>query len=271
MSVGWAVRRGAPGSDELSYALTGSGRAVTAAVGTFERVVAFLPLATHLDAFLMGRGVIEPAVDVEGLAAAMDRAWDLPRDMDPEVREALIRQINGVLVGPVMVALKDTGIFEAMEAACGPVRLSDLRGDPERLKTAFRILGPPGWAVLNGDSVSLTASGSYAASKAWCYGTMVSYAPLMAHLPDLLYGDPAEVFARDSRGHELHVRRDWNVKGSGASHRTYFAKADEILRAIFDKTPFREQPRFVADMGCAGTAACSNTSGRCSRRRAGAA
>jgi hypothetical protein len=250
VSVGWAVRRGAPGCDELSYTLTRSGRAVVGVLEKFERVVSFLPMATRMDAFLMGESVPDSPVDVDGLAEGMRRSWDLPSDMAPGVRESLIRQVDGILVGPVMVALKDAGVLDRIKAAGGPVKIEDFKADTSRLKTAFRILEQTGWTVVDGESVSLTAAGVYAASKAWCYGTMVSYAPLMAGLPELLYGDPAKVFARDDQGHERHVRRDWNVKGSGASHLAYFAKADEILRQVFDETPIREQPRFVADMGC---------------------
>jgi hypothetical protein len=250
MSVGWGVRRGAPGSDELAYSLTSSGRSVVASLGAFERIVSFLPMAANMDTFLMGGSVPDAPVDVDELVAAMGRAWDLPDDMPPDIRAFLIRQVNGILVGPVMVVLKDVGVFDRIALAGDRVKLVDLPGSPDRLKAAFRILEQPGWAVLEGEFVSLTTRGAYAASKAWCYGTMVSYAPLMGHLPELLYGDPAKVFACDLQGHEGHLRRDWNVKGSGASHQAYFEKADEILRAIFDKAPFREQPQFVADMGC---------------------
>jgi len=250
VSVGWATRRGAPGSDELAYAFTPAGRAVVGVLRKFEAVVSFLPMATRTDAFLMHGSAPDPGVDFDALSAGMSRAWDLPDDMGPHVRESLVRQINGILVGPIMVALKDTGVLDRIDAAGGPMKIADLKGETDRLKTAFRILERQGWTVVEGGYVSLTAAGTHAASKAWSYGTMVSYAPLLADLPQLLYGDPVKVFGRDDRGHERHVRRDWNVKGSGASHLTYFAKADEILRAVFDETPVREQPCFVADMGC---------------------
>ena len=250
VAVGWARRRGAPGRDDLSYVLTPSGRSVAGVLERFEGVVSLLPMATRMDAFLMRGSALDSPPDIEGLAAKMGRGWDLPRDMDPQVREFLDAQLDGILVGPIMVALKDAGVFERIVAAGGSAKIVDLNGDADRLKAAFRILAQQEWAVVQGESLSLTAAGTYAASKAWSYGTPVSYAPLMAALPELLYGDPAKVFARDECGHERHVRRDWNVKGSGASHVAYFAKADAILRQLFDATPIREQPRFVADMGC---------------------
>ncbi len=250
VSVGWASRRGTPGSDDLSYALTRSGREVINVLDKFEGVVSFLAMATQMDAFLMDGSWPRLLVDIDELATRMGRAWDLPREMDPQVREFLVRQVDGILVGPIMVALKDAGVFERIETADGPVKLACLKGDEDRLRVAFRILEQQEWVVIDGERISLTEAGAYAASRAWSYGTIVSYAPLMAALSELLFEDPAKVFARDDQGHERHVRRDWNVKGSGGSHVAYFAKADEILRKVFDRTPIREQPRFVADMGC---------------------
>ena len=94
----------------------------------------------------------------------------------------------------------------------------------------------------------MTGCGRYAAQIASAYGVTVSYLPMFAVLPTLLFGN-ARIARVDSSGLETMVNRAMNVWGGGGAHTTYFKKLDEIVVEIFNR-PVSEQPRGLCDMGC---------------------
>jgi len=95
--------------------------------------------------------------------------------------------------------------------------------------------------------VQLTGRGRYAAQIAASYGVTVSYLPMFAVLPTLLFGNP-RIPRVDPGGIETTVNRAMNVWGSGGAHRTYFKKLDEVVVEIFNR-PIHQQPRGICDMG----------------------
>jgi hypothetical protein len=177
-------------------------------------------------------------LDVEGAA----RDPDVTRD----VKRRLLTHLDGVLVGPVMVALARGGVFAALER--GPAAITALPGNAQSLTCVLDLLATQGWALRQGDRVELTSAGRYAAQIATAYGVTVSYLPLFTMLSTLLYGNPRFPHV-DENGFEVLVDRAMNVWGSGGAHRNYFKKVDEIIIEIFNR-PLHLQPRGICDMGC---------------------
>src|SRR5439155_3338287 len=106
------------------------------------------------------------------------------------------RHLDGLLVGPVMVALARGGIIGDLER--GPVDLRALSARRPSLACVFDLLATQGWVRVGmgqgkgqaKDSVELTACGRYAAQIASAYGVTVSYLPLFMVLNTLLFGNP---------------------------------------------------------------------------------
>jgi acyl transferase domain-containing protein/acyl carrier protein/GNAT superfamily N-acetyltransferase len=73
---------------------------------------------------------------------------------------------------------------------------------------------------------------------------------MLRHMPEVLFGSHQAVFQRGEFGGESHIDRTLNVLGSGFQHNKYFIQVDEIILSIFNRLPFAEQPKYVADMGC---------------------
>ncbi len=152
--------------------------------------------------------------------------------------------LDGTLVVRVLTALERTGAL-----AGGPDEVlarvpSPSRGELEGLFVAL------GWAGREGEAFVLTDVGRFILDRALILGTLAAYTPMLSRMPTLLFGDAAKVFDRDEAGQERHVDRTLNVASSGFQHDRYFADVDEMLIAIFDRSPLSEQPRYVADMGC---------------------
>ncbi|HVZ32177.1 MAG TPA: hypothetical protein VG963_07120 [Polyangiaceae bacterium] len=214
---------------------------------------------------------------------AQNRAgWGLAEGSSPLAAsvERLRLGLEGNLLGPVVVAFADefhpgplgawltrsTRAWELpwVEAwarkeqrarvfarfAGSPARLKyrELRGHRRNLSAAFELLRDAGWVDLEENSALLTEKGAYAAPRAWAYGVPVSYLPLFGQMDELLFGEHRRVLGQVPGKPERHVNRRLNVKASGASHGRYFAAADRVVLAAFDR-PFAEQPRGFADMG----------------------
>lgn len=245
-------------------------------------IARFLPVARQMASYLFGSGA-RPERSAPELAELRERnaaGWQLSVPSSNPIAERWRLALEGNLIGPVAVALQDEyypGVLGAalrrwprawqqrwvagwarqeqrsqllaQFAGSPPVLdLSRVKGHPERLRSALELLRDVGWIELEGTRAELTAKGRYAAPRAWAYGVPVSYLPMFAQLDELLFGEHGRVLRQVSGAPELHVDRRMNVKASGASHGRYFAAADEVVLAAFNR-PLAEQPRGFADMG----------------------
>lgn len=249
-SCGWLTQRIAEDGRSPSYALTPEGSlALRIAPPLYEEALCFLPKAVFLEDFLFGKSDQPLLPSLEALVQRAKDRWGLECEGDPStarVRGQIRRHLDGILVGPAMVALARGGVFAQLEA--GPVEIQNIHGNQGSLSCIFDLLATQGWAVREHNAVRLTSSGQYAATLATSYGVTVSYVPLFNIVGTLLFGNP-RIQRMDASGVELLVNRGMNVWGSGGAHKTYFKKVDEIVCEIFNR-PIARQPQGICDMGC---------------------
>lgn len=151
--------------------------------------------------------------------------------------------LDGILVIPLLVELARSNL----------VRVDS--------KTPFSRLQAPiaeqvggffadrGWATED-DTHALTEPGRFMVDRAMNAAVTMSYATMIAQVDQLMFDDSTSVFERLGDGDEGHVDRTLNVVGSGFQHEKYFADLEQVLLDIFNRKPFADQPRYVADMGC---------------------
>jgi hypothetical protein len=249
-SCGWLTQRMAEDGRSPSYTLTPEGsRTLRIAPPLYEEVLSFLPKVVFLEDFLFGRSDQPFLPSLEALVQRAKGRWGLRFEGDPgttRICGQLRRHLDGILVGPAMVALARGGIFAQLEA--GPVEIQNIHGNQGTLSCVFDLLATQGWVAREQNTVRLTASGQYAATLATSYGVTVSYVPLFNTISTLLFGNP-RIPRMDDSGVELLVNRGMNVWGSGGAHKTYFKKVDEIVVEIFNR-PIARQPQGICDMGC---------------------
>jgi hypothetical protein len=212
---GWVSCDGEPGTDELMIAPTRAGRlAMTEYAGSYPAAVRFLD---------------DPDGALGGYAALMREQWRLPAGpvlppRSDDVRRQVLAHLDGHVMTPVMSALS--------------------RGARPR-EAAAEILALRGWAHPDG---RLTADGEIAGALARQYRYPMVYLPLLRRVPELIFADPAQTGACAG---ETHLDRELDIGFSGevfsALCRDPFL---DMALPLFDRQPVREQPAFVADMGC---------------------
>jgi SAM-dependent methyltransferase len=249
VSSGWLKWRNGE-SGAASYALTPEGSIALGVAPEFYReVVSFIPMAIFLEDFLFGKsqGSFLPSLQV-----LIDKAiagWGIAIPVDPvavNMHAQLRLQLDGMLIGPAMVALARNGIFDKL--VLGPAELKSMDGNQSCLSSLFDLLASQGWVTREQNRISLTPRGRYAAQIAPAYGVTVSYLPMFSVVSTLMFGNP-RIPRVDESGVELLVNRAMNVWGSGGAHATYFNRVDEIVIEIFNR-PIELQPSGVCDMGC---------------------
>jgi hypothetical protein len=237
VSSGWLERRN---DDSTSYKLTPEGSiGLSIAPELFREVASFIPMALFLEDFLFGKsqGSFLPSLQV-----LIDKAIEGWGITDPGVR----LNLDGMLIGPAMVALARNGILDKLQQS--PAELRSMPGNQACLSSLFDLLASQGWVGREHNRIFLTPAGYYAAQIAPAYGVTVSYLPMFSVVSTLLFGNP-RIPRADESGVELLVNRAMNVWGSGGAHATYFKRVDEILIEIFNR-PVELQPSGVCDMGC---------------------
>ena len=245
IACGW-LAEASPGA----YALTRRGRiAMTLAPPLYAELTSFfLPRALHLEESLAGAGEEATAALLREMVRRARDGWRIAVHEDTvtaTVRDLVRGHLDGMLIGPAMVALARSGVLGQLEA--GPIDAKQ-PGSEAVLGSLFDLLAARGWLTRTAKTVELTAAGHYASQIASSYGVTVSYLPTFAMLPTLLFGNP-RVSRVDASGFELLVNRAMNVWGSGGAHRTYFKRVDQVVIDIFNR-PIEEQPVGICDMGC---------------------
>jgi len=248
-SCGW-LKQQLNNGQPPRYAITPEGK-VALALGPllYGEVLSFVSKAIFLEDFLFGSSDRPVLPSLQELVRRSKEHWGLPNPTDAlaeSVHNQIRRHLDGMLIGPAMVALARGGILAQLEH--GPADLNDLSANRASLTCILDLLSAQGWIAREKNSLTLTACGRYAAQIATSYGVTVSYLPLFDNVSTLLFGN-ARIPRLDESGVELLVNRGMNVWGSGGAHRTYFKKVDEIIIEIFNR-PLNLQPRGICDMGC---------------------
>jgi hypothetical protein len=214
--------------------------AVNAAAPFYREVVSFIPMAIFLEDFLFGKSQSGFLPMLQVLVEKSKSGWD------PALSAEIRYQLDGMLIGPAMVALARKGIFDKLQS--GPAELEHFEGNQSCLATLFDLLAARGWIARDQNVISLTPEGAYAASIAHAYGTTVSYLPMFSVISTLLFGNP-RIPRIDENGVELLVNRSMNVWGAGGAHRNYYNTIDGIVTEIFSR-PLELQPTGICDTGC---------------------
>jgi hypothetical protein len=246
ISCGWMAETG-----DARYALTPEGKIAVWLAPLYSEAVSFIPKAIFLDDFLFGKSDRAVLPHLQDLVRRARERWGVYTEGNTtaaKVHRQTARYLDGMLIGPSMVALSREGIFDLFERASDGVDPKEILGSQRSLACVFELLESQGWLEQVGSRLRLTSQGSYAAQIASSYGVTVSYLPLFEMLGTLLFGNAA--FPRvDESGGELLVNRGMNVWGSGGAHNNYFKKSDEIIIELFNR-PLDLQPLGVCDMGC---------------------
>ncbi len=170
---------------------------------------------------------------------------------DPEtmlIQEQVLKHIEGVAIGPTIVALGMGGMFHKyfMEASFKPEEFHEDAESFDKILDFFSFLG---WFEKKAQTYRFTEKGLFFARRAPAYGVTVSYSPTFRNLDELIFGNPEILMNNKPELPELHVDREMNVWGSGGAHTTYFKKIDEVIVELFNR-PLDDQPKGVLDMGC---------------------
>ena len=236
---------------DARYRLTSEGKIAVWLSPLYGEVVSFIPKALFLDDFLFGKSDRAVLSHLQHLVGRAEERWGIYTEGETtaaKVHRQAVRYLDGMLVGPAMVALAREGIFRRLEDASDELDVKSLPGNPRSLSCVFDLLALQGWAVRQQGRLQLTPAGRYATRIATSYGVTVSYLPMFDVLPTLLFGN-AKIPRIDESGGELLVNRGMNVWGSGGAHNNYFRKSDEIIIELFNR-PLDEQPQGICDMGC---------------------
>ena len=169
-------------------------------------------------------------------------------DNTRRIQEQVLKHIEGVIIGPSIVALGMGGMFHKyfMEASFKPEEFHQDADSFEKILDFFAFLG---WFAKKNQTYRFTDKGLFFARRASAYGVTVSYIPTFRNLDELIFGNPEILWDVPQGAPEQHVDREMNVWGSGGAHATYFKKIDEIIIDLFNK-PLEEQPKGIVDMGC---------------------
>jgi 3-oxoacyl-(acyl-carrier-protein) synthase/acyl carrier protein/GNAT superfamily N-acetyltransferase len=148
--------------------------------------------------------------------------------------------LDGTVLIPLLLTLRSfENVAKPFETLQDPIR-----------RDIVSLFKTKGWAVGDAHGAALNDAGKYLLNRIFIAGTVASYRPMLERIEDVLFGDCRSVFARGADGEERHIDRSLNVLASGFQHQTYFRDACELIRELFERSPFEHQPRYVMDTGC---------------------
>lgn len=194
---------------------------------------------------------LEPFLLLENIYQTYKNHYGLTISDNAQIKTVqlqVLKHIEGMIVGPTVVALGMGGMFHKyfMQASFQP---EEFHSDGESFSRLLDIFVYLAWFEKKNGTFRFTEKGLFYAQRASAYGVTVSYIPTFRKLDELIFGDP-EIFWKVPPGsQEIHVDRAMNVWGSGGAHTSYFKKIDEIIIDLFNQ-PIDMQPKGIVDMGC---------------------
>ena len=161
-----------------------------------------------------------------------------------QVSECTIKQIEGIIVSPIMVFLGFSNLSKEIKKNNWDINFISKK-NIELHSTIISIFNHMNWIDKN----IINDKGKFYIERAGAYGVTFSYLPTLLKLDDIIFNKQNFIWERNTDNSEKHVMRTINVWGSGQAHKAYFKKIDEVITDIFNG-PIEKQPKGIADMGC---------------------
>ncbi len=250
-SQGWLMQTISVDEKTVAYSLTDKGRTAIPQVQVYREAVDFIPFAIKMEDFIHNGFDDGAFFCLSNLFQNHCKNWELnfsKKAKEREVQEQMLRHIEGLIVGPLIVSLGIQGLFHKY-FSIAPFEAEEFTEHHEQLKAIVDFFTYLGWFAKKGSVYNFTPAGLFFARRASAYGVTVSYMPMFMRLEDIMFGNPNIFWERPAHSPEIHVNRAMNVWGSGGAHANYFKKVDEIIVDIFNR-PIQRQPRGIIDVGC---------------------
>ena len=244
-SQGWIDYKINNENDTIEYTVNQNSNAAFKSFKLYEDVVGLMKFSAR---FHRRKFEKEPFLYLKTIINSYKNNYDLESVVEGTIEYQILKHIEGILVGPTIVALGMNGMFHKyfLESSFHP---SEFHEDVESFSSLLDFFVFLGWFKKHNENYSFTEKGLFFARRASAYGVTVSYIPTLRRLDQLIFGNSNHIRDIDSSKEEQHVDRQMNVWGSGGAHSSYFKKMDEVLIEIFNR-PLHEQPKGILDMGC---------------------
>jgi len=233
-------------SGDIQYSTTAKSAEAFALVPLYKDVVGILKNTEH---FHPRRFEAEPFDEMARVMKNFEEGYGIASSAKTgSIKEQVLRHIEGILVGPSVVALGMGGMFHKyfMETS---FRADEFHEDADRFSKLLDFFAHLGWFKKKNETYTFTDEGLFFAKRASAYGVTVSYIPTFRKVDELIFGNPLVLWKVADGADEAHVDREMNVWGSGGAHSTYFKKVDEVIIDLFNR-PIDQQPKGIVDMGC---------------------
>ncbi|MGK0366045.1 MAG: hypothetical protein ACI85O_003116, partial [Saprospiraceae bacterium] len=242
-SQGW-LKHEIISEDEIQISLTDDSETAFNIIPLYKEVVELMHLSGK---YHHRKFAIEPFLLLEKIAKKYQENYGIA-EATGSIQAQFLKHIEGVIVGPTVVALGMNGMFHKyfMEASFMPEEFHEDGDIFGRLLDIFVYLD---WFEKKKDTYRFTEKGLFFARRASAYGVTVSYIPMFRQVEELLLGDPTTFWNLPKGAKEIHVDREMNVWGSGGAHSAYFKVVDKIIIDLFNQ-PIEQQPKGIVDMGC---------------------
>ena len=250
-SQGWMSRRAVPETGQVCYQITERGKIAAAYFPYYKEVVAFLPFAVKISEYIVNGFDPKAFIKLKDLFRHYAQRFGMPaaeNDDASGVQTQVLKHIEGLIVGPLVVGLGMNGMFNEY-FSIAPFEVEEFTEHHDEVKAIVDFFTSIGWFTQKGSVYKFTPRGLFLARRASAYGVTVSYLPTFLQIHELLFGNPNVLRDRPASSPEIHVDRSMNVWGSGGAHSSYFKKVDEIILDLFNR-PVHEQPKGFLDMGC---------------------
>ncbi|MBL0941239.1 MAG: hypothetical protein IBJ00_00685 [Alphaproteobacteria bacterium] len=243
VAQGWLTSKGKVGSKAVEFQLTYSGRLVSCLLERYEELTNFLYLNTSKE----GQLELAEVSIVNALAGFINLArnhWGLPyenfSEKQKKILDIALYHLDGLLVAPILITLKMKDILDE----------NILRSSDPSILIILKLFEKLGWVAERNSNIEFTEVSNLIFKYALHYGLTYSYLPTYACLEKLLFYESSIRTHLVPGSHETHVLRKLNVLASSAAHKNYFQDTFQMFIDIFNKEPIKEQPLFIAEMGC---------------------
>jgi hypothetical protein len=247
-SQGWLKRSIIQDGEDIEFELTDRGNIGLSHAAHYDAFNKFIPYLINIDKYLFDpdtENIQDKFNELLASLHALNSKGHSPGTIEWDVS----KHLEGLLVGPILVALGMSDFFLSSLENDGEVNVEDMGQTSPILDSILTLFINLNWIEIKNNKQYFSEEGLFFIKRSTAYGVTVSYLPTFNQMPELLFGNPNILWKRNPNGLETHVNRRMNVWGSGGAHSLYFKKIDEIITHIFNQ-PLDEQPIGIADMGC---------------------